>query len=174
VNGQGIDGHECLTQQCLKKNSIVPIRYHQHKPSKHTPEIHMFQFHCSQSVSHQKKHWKHIDPSKHQDTTCMQSFNCNGWLSISMQEFEGTINTRIAITHKDNHIPYEWVGIPPAICMMIEENHSKAFVDVSSYPFINFCYQNYYHSYGQRFLQSMNWFTLHRKQPLRSGKLQNK
>ncbi len=69
----------------------------------------------TQLTSTQKDHQKHNNPEKQCDTWHMDTFACQGWLTINIEDINTNTYTAIWIVHKMNHVPYEWVEVPTDI-----------------------------------------------------------
>ena len=93
-------------------------RYHSAYRKKREPAT-RFMFHCAQTVTRQHKP-KKGDNCKTRDKDRMYTFECRGWLHITIMD-----DTDIALVkynHEDDHVPYWDVEIPLDIKEFISNN----------------------------------------------------
>src|SRR5258708_6959570 len=115
--------------------------YHAHKGRQGiSGNQHQYKFHCAQLMSTQKDHRKHNNPEKQCDTQHTDTFTCQGWLTLNIEDINANTYAAIWIVHKMNHVPYEWVEVPADIQKMIEANDSQTFDDVSTNNYSIFVY----------------------------------
>jgi hypothetical protein len=62
----------------------------------------------------------------------MDTFACQGWLTIGIEDIDANTYASIRIVHTLNHVPYEWVEVPTDVRDMIEADDSRTFEDVST------------------------------------------
>lgn len=79
-----------------------------------------FMFHCAQLSARQKKPQKSEDLSKHRDKEAMLSFDCEGWLHITV--WDGSDIVRIRLGHCLQHVPYWSIDVPDDIRQYVEQN----------------------------------------------------
>ncbi|KAJ7773593.1 hypothetical protein DFH07DRAFT_733290 [Mycena maculata] len=71
-------------------------------------------YHCAQTSSRQDKPKKNQrEGAKPRDKIAMESFPCNGWLHITMNDLEDV--AWVKISHSDDHVPYYSIDVPPDI-----------------------------------------------------------
>ncbi|RDX41781.1 hypothetical protein OH76DRAFT_1329872, partial [Lentinus brumalis] len=68
-------------------------------------------YHCAQNAARQKVPKKLPDETKHRDRESMESFDCNGWLSIAVsQDSEEAVTVKLS--HSLGHVRYVPVDLP--------------------------------------------------------------
>ncbi|KZT27432.1 hypothetical protein NEOLEDRAFT_1146613 [Neolentinus lepideus HHB14362 ss-1] len=72
-----------------------------------------YQYHCAQSRQRIKKPKKNAPPEKQRNKLSMLSFECHGWLFITLTP--GMKIAHIKIKHQDGHVPYCPIDIPPDV-----------------------------------------------------------
>lgn len=92
-------------------------------------------YNCAQNATQQHKSKKIDEVTKHRDKDRMITFQCKGWLHITISD-----NLEIAlvkIDHCDDHIPYFPIDIPPEIENLVRENQNLSPTQVNEFlPFL--------------------------------------
>ena len=85
--------------------------YHSVYHSKQFPTA-CYMYHCSQmhECQHKPKKGKH-EGAKLRDKDAMDTFDCHGWLFITVIEGSDVVND-VKFQHKDDHIPYWNIDVP--------------------------------------------------------------
>lgn len=123
--------------QQLSATTHLLLRYHSHKGVKGlNGHAHQYKYHCAQVSSRQHKPRKVEDEKKHRDRESMATFDCNGWLKITMEEIDTITVAKIEISHADNHIPYLPIDVPQDVLDMIKDGKDKPIKDVRLYSCI--------------------------------------
>ena len=94
-------------------------RYH----SKHESTMDQqttYNYHCTQNSKRQKKPEKVSDPMKHRDKEAIDSFDCHGWLSLTVSDTSDTVT--ITLDHRMSHIAYCPIDLPEDIDTIIHKN----------------------------------------------------
>ncbi|KAJ7266208.1 hypothetical protein C8J57DRAFT_1068963 [Mycena rebaudengoi] len=75
-------------------------------------------YHCAQAASRQhapkKNKWEGAKP---RDKIAMDSFECKGWLHITMDHI-----AYVDISHMDDHVTYSKIDVPPEIIDFVHKN----------------------------------------------------
>lgn len=58
--------------------------------------------------------------SKERDKDCMDTFDCKGWLHITLSDLSDT--AYVKIEHCDDHIPYWPIDVPAEIEELVREH----------------------------------------------------
>jgi hypothetical protein len=78
-------------------------------------------YHCAQIDDRQHASKKSQRPSvKHRDKESMQTFDCSGWLHITISDLSDVAS--IKLDHHDAHIPYCSIEVPEDVVTYIHEN----------------------------------------------------
>lgn len=111
---------------------IETIRYqskYDHKKSGNMSSRYMY--HCVQISTRQnapKKSTK--DAAIHRDKIAMDTFECGGWLHITVWDFLDV--AQIKIDHHESHIPYWSIDVPQEVIDYVTENVELSLPTVSS------------------------------------------
>lgn len=101
--------------------------YH-HKRSAGTSARYVY--HCCQNKTRQRSSRKSKDMStQHRDKIMMDSFDCDGWVHISIWDL--TDIARIKIRHSNAHVPYYSINIPQHITEYVSNNCELSMSKVS-------------------------------------------
>ena len=97
-------------------------------------------YHCAQIDDRQHAPLKSQKPNvKHRDKESMQTFDCSGWLHITLSDLSDI--TSIKLDHHDAHIPYCPIEIPEDVVTYIHDNVKLMPAQVC----LNFnCYSNFF------------------------------
>ncbi|KAJ7787808.1 hypothetical protein B0H14DRAFT_2399159 [Mycena olivaceomarginata] len=80
-----------------------------------------FMYHCSQNQKRQHKPKKsEREGAKHRDKIPMESFNCRGWLHITIDDSDNI--AIVKILHRDDHIPYWCIDVPAEVTEFVRQN----------------------------------------------------
>lgn len=79
-----------------------------------------YNYHCAQNAKRQKKPEKVSDPKKHRDKEAMDSFDCHGWLTLTVADNSDTI--AVTLDHRMSHIAYCPIDLPEEVDTIIREN----------------------------------------------------
>lgn len=94
-------------------------RYHSmHQSSMDSQTTH--NYHCAQNSKRQKKPEKVSDPKKHRDKEAMDSFDCHGWLTLTVSDDSDAIV--VTLDHRMSHIAYCPIDLPDDVDTIIREN----------------------------------------------------
>ena len=82
-----------------------------------------YMYHCSQMHERQHKPKKggHEDAKLH-DKDAMDTFDCHGWLFITVTEGSDIVNVKFQ--HKDDHVPYWNIDVPMDVQNLVHNNPS--------------------------------------------------
>jgi hypothetical protein len=87
-------------------------------------------YHCAQPSSRQHKPKKNkCEGAKPRDKIAMDTFPCNGWLHITIMDWDHL--TYVKIKHDEEHIPYYSIDIPPDVVDYVHKNHKLTTTQVS-------------------------------------------
>lgn len=79
-------------------------------------------YHCAQSQDRQKDSKKILDDSKQRDKEAMLTFDCKGWLFITISDSSSI--ALIKVVHAEAHVPYCTVSVPEEVKRFIQEHSS--------------------------------------------------
>jgi hypothetical protein len=94
-------------------------------------------FHCAQHETRQHEPKKGLTGGKQREKRQMHTFQCNGWLHITIADDLNTASVKY--NHEDNHVPYCNVQVPQDIQVFIENNLSMTPTQVRILQFRSFC-----------------------------------
>jgi hypothetical protein len=77
-------------------------------------------YHCSQIQSHQHILRKVEDADKHRDKRQMATFECGGWLHITVDPM--TSDAMVKVRHEDDHVPYYGKDVPVKLKDYVAQN----------------------------------------------------
>lgn len=86
-------------------------------------------YHCAQYAKRQKASRKVVDSSKHRDKEAMDTFECDGWLSVSVSENSDMVTVKIR--HLCAHIAYCPIDLPADVIKLVEDCGDKTVSQVS-------------------------------------------
>jgi hypothetical protein len=94
--------------------------YHSVYHSKQFPTA-RYMYHCSQvhERQHKPKKGRH-EGAKPRDKDAMDTFDCHGWLFITVIEGNDVVNVKFQ--HKDDHVPYWNIDVPQDVQDLIRNN----------------------------------------------------
>jgi hypothetical protein len=96
--------------------------YHSVYHSKQFPTA-RYMYHCSQMQERQQKPKKsQCEGAKPHDKDAMDTFDCHGWLFITVTEGSDVVNVKFQ--HKDDHVPYWNIDVPQDVQDFIHNNLS--------------------------------------------------
>jgi hypothetical protein len=75
--------------------------------------------------------------AKPRDKIAMDSFSCQGWLHITINDGDNV--AWVTISHADDHVPYYSIDVPPDIVEYVHANHNLTLGEVSP----SLCASNY-------------------------------
>jgi hypothetical protein len=82
-----------------------------------------YRYHCSQMRQHQHKPKKgRHEGAKLRDKDAMDTFDCLGWLLITITEGSDVVNVKFQ--HKDDHVPYWNIDVPKDVQDLVHNNPS--------------------------------------------------
>jgi hypothetical protein len=82
-----------------------------------------YMYHCSQMHERQHKPKKgRCEGAKLRDKDAMDTFDCHGWLFITVVEGSDVVNVKFQ--HKDDHIPYWNIDVPQDVQNLVQNNLS--------------------------------------------------
>ncbi|EJD33290.1 hypothetical protein AURDEDRAFT_77094, partial [Auricularia subglabra TFB-10046 SS5] len=84
---------------------------------------------CSQNSKRQAKPQKHADPTKQRDKISLDTFDCRGWLHITVSDTIGTV--LVKLTHCEDHVHYECIDIPQDVRQLVENCGDQTVSQVS-------------------------------------------
>ncbi|KAJ7310682.1 hypothetical protein DFH08DRAFT_624653, partial [Mycena albidolilacea] len=58
--------------------------------------------------------------AKHRDKIAMGSFDCDGWLHITLDNSDNIV--LVKISHRDDHIPYWCINVPAHVTEFVRQN----------------------------------------------------
>ncbi len=79
-----------------------------------------FMFHCAQIATRQKAAQKVPDQTKHRDKDAMDTFDCKGWLSITVSKNSDTVTVKLS--HALGHVHYVPIDLPEDVLDIIQKN----------------------------------------------------
>lgn len=86
---------------------------------------------------------------KHHDKEQMSSFNCNGWLHITV--WDDSDIALVKLTHEIDHVPYWKIDVPENVKTFVLENLELTPTKVSSrFMLIKYCTKTS-NSYGTKY-----------------------
>ena len=94
-----------------------------------------FTYNCAQNAKRQKKSQKVSDPTKQRDKDCMDTFDCHGWLSITVSD--SSDQAVVTLVHRTSHIPYCSIDLPGDVSEIIQKNPDYTVSQVFIYPELN-------------------------------------
>ncbi|KAI0753626.1 hypothetical protein C8Q74DRAFT_1211024 [Fomes fomentarius] len=74
-------------------------------------------YHCAQYAKRQKASKKVEDSDKHRDKEAMDSFDCDGWLSITVPETSETVTVKVK--HCMAHVDYCPIDLPANVIELV-------------------------------------------------------
>ncbi|KAJ7348505.1 hypothetical protein DFH08DRAFT_698475 [Mycena albidolilacea] len=78
-------------------------------------------YHCAQNQKRQHKPEKsEHEGAKHRDKIAMDSFDCHGWLHITLDNSDNIV--LVKISHRDDHIPYWCIDVPAHVTEFVRQN----------------------------------------------------
>lgn len=78
-------------------------------------------YHCAQAETRQHNPKKGVrEGAKQRDKGTMESFACEGWLHITVHDRSPVVE--ISLKHKEEHIPYWCIDVPPDIQEFVKNN----------------------------------------------------
>ena len=95
-----------------------------------------FSYHCSQNKHRQHNPKKNEEVAKHRDKLSMATFECDGWLHITVRDKE--VEVEVKVQHKDDHIPYCVISLPEDVKSMIVARRRET---VTQVRFVHLVYQ---------------------------------
>jgi hypothetical protein len=98
------------------------LRYEGKYNHVNTPSI-RFKYSCAQTASRQPKPAKR-EGVRNRDKGSMDTFNCNGWLHITL--FEDSDQAFVKFKHQEDHCDYPKTSIPDNIREFIEKNYKMS------------------------------------------------
>jgi hypothetical protein len=84
-----------------------------------------YYFHCAQLKSRQHKPSKISDKEKQREKEQMSSFECNGWLYITLSD-SGIGPAFVTLTHVEKHVPYWDISVPDEVKEFVRERAQHA------------------------------------------------
>lgn len=91
-----------------------------------------YMYHCVQSATRQNKPKKSDKPGAiPRDKIPMESFQCQGWLHITLWDFSDV--AYVKIDHCEAHVPYWCIDVPQAVIEYVSENAELSLPTVSLY-----------------------------------------
>ncbi|THV01366.1 hypothetical protein K435DRAFT_613187, partial [Dendrothele bispora CBS 962.96] len=75
-------------------------------------------YHCAQQAKRQHKPAKSELLNLQRDKGQMDSFNCNGWLFMTI--FEGESFAQVQLKHTHDHVIYSEMHVPPEVQEYVE------------------------------------------------------
>jgi hypothetical protein len=105
--------------------------YHSVYHSKQFPTA-RYMYHCSQvhERQHKPKKGRHAG-AKLRDKDAMDTFDCHGWLFITVTEGSDIVNVKFQ--HKDDHVPYWNIDVPQDVQDLVHNNPSMTPTQVNKY-----------------------------------------
>ena len=80
-----------------------------------------YMYHCSQVHERQHKPKKgRSEGAKPRDKDAMDTFDCHGWLFITVTE--GSDIANVKFQHKDDHVPYWNIDVPQDVQDLVHDN----------------------------------------------------
>jgi hypothetical protein len=95
--------------------------YHSKYEQKNTNLV-RYMYHCSQIQSRQHIPRKVEDADKHRDKRQMATFECGGWLHITVDPM--TSDAMVKVRHEDDHVPYYSKDVPVKLKDYVVQNPS--------------------------------------------------
>ena len=91
-----------------------------------------YMYHCSQmqECQHKPKKGRHAG-AKLWDKDAMYTFDCHGWLFITITEGSDIVNVKFQ--HKDDHVPYWNIDVPQDVQDLVHNNPSMTPTQVNKY-----------------------------------------
>lgn len=86
---------------------------------KRTPTT-RFKYNCSQQCNRQHKPKKTSSTEHRRDKIQMDSFDCHGWLFITISE--GANDVLVRLKHEEDHAPYWHIDIPDEVKKFVHDN----------------------------------------------------
>ena len=129
-------------------NSYHSVYKHKHALMSH------FSYHCSQINTWQHKPRKgQCEGALEHDKDQMDTFECDKWLHITLMDLDNNSMALVKFKHKDEHIPYWYIDVPPNIQKYIWQNTSLSPTKVSD---LNIdadlgCAHDHWLSFGQKY-----------------------
>jgi len=77
-------------------------------------------YHCAQIRSRQHKPKKAGNGVKHRDKEQMDTFQCGGWLHITVMD--GGDDVLVKLKHLDDHVSYWTIDVPEEIQSFVRQN----------------------------------------------------
>ncbi|KAJ7321023.1 hypothetical protein DFH08DRAFT_970322 [Mycena albidolilacea] len=89
-----------------------------------------FMYHCAQNQKRQHKLEKsEHEGAKHRDKIAMDSFDCHGWLHITLHNSDNIV--LVKISHRDDHIPYWCIDVPAHVTEFLWDEVLKTYPRLS-------------------------------------------
>jgi hypothetical protein len=112
--------HKMIINTSYNFQTFNNYRYHSVYNHKRSPSS-RFMYHCAQVSARQHKPKKgQREGAAERDKDQMDTFECAGWLHITLSEIDNTALVRLK--HKDEHIPYWCIDVPPDVQNFIRAN----------------------------------------------------
>ncbi|EJD54251.1 hypothetical protein AURDEDRAFT_156030 [Auricularia subglabra TFB-10046 SS5] len=82
-----------------------------------TQPLTRFSYSCAQNADRKAKPQKHADPAKQRDKIPLDTFDCHGWLHISVSDASDVVFVKLS--HKKDHVHYSCIDIPPDVLDLV-------------------------------------------------------
>jgi hypothetical protein len=77
-------------------------------------------YHCAQSEARQNAPKISDRVEVKRDKLAMDAFHCHGWLHITVNDWDNI--AFVKILHRDDHIPYWSIDVPPDVVEFVRKN----------------------------------------------------
>ncbi|KAH9483482.1 hypothetical protein JR316_0002950 [Psilocybe cubensis] len=86
-----------------------------------------FRYYCAQMYSRQRTN-KDCESIKERRKPSMQTFQCHGWLFMTVYQELHVVE--VSVQHKEKHVPYRCIDVPPAVHEFLKDNPGISFAQL--------------------------------------------